>query len=735
MKAANPFLAALSLLAILLTAAAISLGWHLSVALMGLLIAAAWPAWMLLSGGGDIAAARWGADDRFGTPQAETERWQAYIQQILDASAVMIYVRDAAGEFRFVNEEFAKDRGRTCAELVGTSYMVTQDSLDEDARVLAGENIYKEEWRVHPRTGGEVCRIHTKRAGRDVDGRPVVIGTSHDITDLRRAQRSLQSALDRERERADRIRAYTQRLIDVMPHPVYVKDSNSRYLLVNDAFVDERGVPRESIIGDSSIHPTSAKPLSEAVADVIAKSVGAEDAEVLQGRVVLKEEVRPHPETGAELFRIISKRACLDAEGRQVIVGANIDVTSWRQAERRAEQASRAKSLFLASMSHEIRTPLNGVIGMLRKVMRSPTLPEGERNSLGVGMRSAESLLAILNDILDFSKIEAGELRLESIDFELPLLVKDCCQPFAEAAGEGKVSFEVSIAPGVPAWVKGDPTRLRQLLLNLVGNAMKFTLQGKVEIRVMPLASFDGHAWVRFEVEDSGVGIATKAIPTIFQVFQQADSSTTRRFGGTGLGLAICQQLVGAMGGSISVQSVEGRGSTFRFDLPMMPGTPQTLAAPATFAQSHRLSILCAEDDEVNRLIIGDLLEDLGHTVEMASDGLQALHALARTDFDIVLMDARMPVMDGYDATRAIRAGGLPGAQVLRPQVTVAALTANASASDRESCIAAGMNEFLVKPIEEAALHRVLQTTIDHLLADGRPLQPLVAPAQVPLAS
>ena len=652
--------------------------------------------------------------------------WQAYTQRLLDACPGMVYVRAADGTFKLVNESFATDRGKSCEEMVGSSFCVAEDSLIEDARVLSGERIAKEEWRLHPVQRVEVCRLHTKRAGLDAEGNPVVIGSSYDITDLRATQRALQAALEREQDRSERTRAFMQRLLDVIPQPVYVKNDKSVYLMVNDAFAKHRGVPKEVIIGESSVTPTFAKPMNPDIAREIAATVSNEDAEVLQGAVIFKEESRPHPETGQELYRIISKQACLDVEGNQVIVGANFDVTQWRQAERRAEHASAAKSLFLASMSHEIRTPLSGVIGMLRMVLRRDTLEAEPREQLGISLKSAESLLAIINDILDFSKIEAGQLSLEIIDYDLHAMLQEAVQPFSESVRTSGPDFQLHIDSAVPQYVQGDPTRLRQILMNLVGNAMKFTPNGMVIVAVDLDAQQGNWSRLRFRVKDNGIGISEEALPRLFQMFQQADNSTTRKYGGTGLGLAICKQLVEAMGGQISVDSLEGLGTTFTFVLPLQHGVaPPLVSERRLVGQTHRLHILCAEDEPVNQLIIGNMLEEIGHRVEMAGDGIQAVQALARTDFDLVLMDGRMPNMDGYDATRAIRAGGLTGLPVINRRVMISALTANVSQEDRARCRGSGMDDFLVKPVDDQELHRVLDAAVQRGLAEGKKLPAL----------
>jgi signal transduction histidine kinase/ligand-binding sensor domain-containing protein/DNA-binding response OmpR family regulator len=405
-----------------------------------------------------------------------------------------------------------------------------------------------------------------------------------------------------------------------------------------------------------------------------------------------------------------------------------------RLAKQRAEDATRQKSEFLANMSHEMRTPLAGVIGMLGFALRDVRLQSGTREQIERGQANAQVLLAIINDLLDFSKIEAGKLAVESIDFALAATLETVGALFEEQAAAHSVSFDIALAPNLPRYVLGDPARLRQVLVNLVGNAFKFTHTGAVSVRVERLEESPGEGvhLVRFTVEDTGIGIAPEAQVRLFQKFEQADSTTTRRYGGTGLGLAICRQLVELMGGEISLHSVEGKGSVFSFVLPLREGVApvETPAVPRE-RHSHRLRVLCAEDFPTNQIIIRMMLEDLGHQVDIAENGVLALAACARVRYDLILMDGRMPELDGASATRAIRAGGRPEAPVLDRELMIIALTANASEEDRARYLAAGMDDFLTKPIDEAALHVQLTRAIGRQLARGIPLPPM-PPAATP---
>ncbi|WP_426110960.1 two-component regulator propeller domain-containing protein [Massilia sp. PWRC2] len=406
-----------------------------------------------------------------------------------------------------------------------------------------------------------------------------------------------------------------------------------------------------------------------------------------------------------------------------------------RLAKQRAEDATRQKSEFLANMSHEMRTPLAGVIGMLGFALRDARLQASTREQIVRGQANAQVLLAIINDLLDFSKIEAGKLAVESIDFALSATLETVGALFEEQAAAHSVSFDIMVAPDLPRYVVGDPARLRQVLVNLVGNAFKFTERGGVSVRVGHVRGAPPRAGVHmieFSVADTGIGISREAQSRLFQKFEQADSTTTRRYGGTGLGLAICRQLVELMGGAIRVDSEPGKGSCFSFVLPLADGVApvETPVVPLT-RHRHSLRVLCAEDFPTNQIIIRMMLQDLGHQVDIADNGQLALAACAARRYDVILMDGRMPELDGESATRAIRAGGPPEAPVLDRELMIIALTANASEEDRARYLAAGMDDFLTKPIDEAALHQHMTRAIERQLARGIALMPMAAAAPV----
>ncbi|HYD44856.1 MAG TPA: ATP-binding protein [Phenylobacterium sp.] len=418
---------------------------------------------------------------------------------------------------------------------------------------------------------------------------------------------------------------------------------------------------------------------------------------------------------GAEVWVQGAVKLFADKQGRPLrLVGAMQNITARKQAEQalllakeEAEAANRSKSTFLATMSHEIRTPLNGVLGMAQ-AMAADDLTNVQRERLQVVRESGETLLAVLNDVLDLSKIEAGRLEMEDTEFEPREVAKGAYAAFTALANKQGLSFSLTLEPAAEGVFRGDPTRVRQILYNLISNALKFTEQGEVRVAI----DYDGEA-LRLQVSDTGIGIAPDRMARLFERFEQADASTTRRYGGTGLGLAICWQLATLMGGGIEAESTPGQGATFTVRLPMARIGDRLAEATPKAAEAEDLDtglkVLAAEDNTVNQLVLKTLLHQIGVQVQVVPTGLAALEAWRAEPWDVILMDVQMPEMDGPTACREIRA---QEAAEGRPRTPIIALTANAMSHQIAEYMQAGMDGFVPKPIEVARLFAALQAVV-----------------------
>jgi signal transduction histidine kinase/CheY-like chemotaxis protein len=389
-----------------------------------------------------------------------------------------------------------------------------------------------------------------------------------------------------------------------------------------------------------------------------------------------------------------------------------LSVESLREAKAQAEAASQAKSAFLATMSHEIRTPLNGVLGMTQALAADPSLTPNQRAKLETIRKSGESLLAILNDVLDLSKIEAGKLELECIEFDLEDIARGAHASFKTLAAQEGLEFKLVIDPGAKGAYLGDPTRVRQVLYNLISNALKFTERGEIRVLIEPA----GRAGLRLTVADTGIGIEPAQLERIFGKFEQADASSTRQYGGSGLGLAICRELCGLMKGSIIAESEVGRGTSFIVTLPLPKvGNRKPAAPPARLDEAPQetdvsgLRVLAAEDNPVNQLVLKAMLAPIGIEPVIVENGALALETWAMSHFDLILMDIQMPQMDGIEATRAIRH---EEAKTGRKRTPIVALTANAMSHQVAEYFGTGMDAHIAKPIDR----RTLSDTIEKLV-------------------
>jgi PAS domain S-box-containing protein len=557
----------------------------------------------------------------------------------------------------------------------------------------------------------------------------------------REAKRARQLSAECAQEAAQRTRAEDAHkdsealyhsLVDNLPLNLFRKDADGRLIFVNEHYCNWLGQSAETMLGktDADLFP----------ADVACQN-RADDQKVMAsgaGNRNIEKHRLPH---GQAQFVEVVKMPVRDARGN--ILGTQCvfwDVTereqagaALREAKDAADAASRAKSEFVANMSHEIRTPMNGIMGMTDLALETELTLE-QRECLMLIKASAASLLSIINDILDFSKIEAGKLDLEATPFHLREMLANTLQSLQVRAREKNIAMSGRFAADVPQWLVGDALRLRQILINLIGNSIKFTENGTVDVVVDKESASAQEICLHFTVRDTGIGVPIEKQRAIFEAFTQADASTTRRFGGTGLGLTISAQIVALMGGTIWLESAPGEGSTFhftvRFALHQEPGQRQTghpadgksLRAPSSASLlapngGRRLRILLAEDNEINQFLVVRALEKSGHEVIVCGNGRMALETVGTGHFDAVLMDIQMPGMDGFAATAAIRKLEIGSGR----RLPIIAMTAHAMKGDRERCLAAGMDAYLSKPLRPLQLVETLAQVLPGLHpASGR---------------
>jgi len=611
-------------------------------------------------------------------------------RQLVEKAPDIIYRTDVRGHFTYVNPAASRVMEYADSELVGKHYL---DLVRADHRDRVEAALVDQFRRRIPGTYAEFVAV--SKSGREVwIGQNVELlverdrvqgfqAVARDVTE----RKAVEEALDKER----------RQLLDIVTHaPVAmaILDGQGRYVAHSERWLKLWGLGGQAVLGRG--HDEVFQPLPGRYRDAFNQALAGAVVSHAEDAVELRDGSRKYMRWSAHPWR-----GPEGAVAGVVIVVQNIDVLV--RAREAAVEASQLKSEFVANVSHELRTPLNGVIGMATLLLGSG-LREDQREYAQAIERSGRDLLETIDDILAFSKAEAGP-EPEAVDFDLPQLVEETIRPLAARAAARGLELAVRIADGVPRAVRGDAGKIREALSQLVSNAVKFTPAGTVAVKVEAASPSPDLATARFEVSDTGIGIAPEAQERIFLPFHQVDSSPARAYGGTGLGLAIAKRMAEAVGGEIGVRSRQAEGSAFWFTarLALRPGT--AAASPGAEEEKTPARVLVVEDNAVNRKVVVSMLEGLGHAVEAVVNGQEAVEACRRATYDVVFMDCQMPEMDGLTATALIREH-----EASSRRTPIVALTASAMPSDRQRCLEAGMDDYLTKPVRlqllEAAVRR-----------------------------
>ncbi len=649
---------------------------------------------------------------------AALQKSRQNLQILFNSINEFLFILDSSGGILHVNPVACERLAYSAQELLGQHIIMLHppERREEAAAVVADMLAGRcESCDIPLQTkGGELIPVETVITNGEWDGKPAMFGISRDI--------SKRILLEDKLHRSQKL--YLG-IVEDQTDPVCRWLLDTTLIFVNQAYCDYFGKPREEFIGKrlmSWLLPETKEIIRDVIDILLRREVDT----------ITREMYNISPE-GEIRWTIWVYHAIEDAENNIVeIQSVGRDITERKRMEeglrqinaqleeqtqiashmaQKAEKATLAKSEFLANMSHEIRTPMNGVIGMTGLLLDTE-LKEEQQHYAQMIRSSGESLLTLINDILDFSKIEAGKLEIEMLDFDLHRLLEDLGEAMTFRAREKGLGLRCTAEVDVPTFLQGDPGRLRQILTNLLGNAIKFTEKGEVSVWVTKLAKTGQDVVLRFAVRDTGIGIPPDKLGLLFKKFTQADASTTRQYGGTGLGLAISKQLAELMGGEIGVESEEGKGSEFWFTLRLKilserrDITPRKTDAEITsLAFDSTKRILLVEDNIVNQKVALGILKKLGLKADTAANGLEALQALESEPYDLVLMDVQMPQMDGLEATHQIRD---TQSKVLDHEIPIIAMTANAMQEDRERCLQAGMNDYVAKPVQAQVLAHVL---------------------------
>ncbi len=615
-----------------------------------------------------------------------------------DAEFGILIFHLASGKFENINPFFYNLLGYNKEELeeIGFDKITHPEDLIEERKVFKKILRTKESASFQKRFINKEKQIiwckMTYSVIRDESGKAVSIFTL--IDDITKEKVSSEELLAQQK--------FIREVINLSPDLIFVKDNIGKFILVNEAFA--RSYNKQIYEIENNLNTEIHNNKEEL------KSYDVIDKLVLEKNMIISTEEDFSSMTGEKLRFSTTKIPITNSNSQKFILGFSRDITNIKnteanliKAKESAEQTSRMKSDFLANMSHEIRTPLNGILGMSR-ILFDTKLDEDQKDIVETIKNSGDSLLVILNDILDYSKIEAGKIELEKISFDLLKFGKEIYSLFNYTAKNKKLDFKLEIDSKIKKNLVGDQFRLRQVILNLIGNAIKFTESGVVELKISLVEEFETEYKILFEVKDSGIGIPKDKLLNLFQSFTQIDSSISRKYGGTGLGLAISSKLISLMNSELKVESEFGIGARFYFELIFETIKKEEVVLVSKLVKTIPLhiKILLAEDNIINQKLALKIFKKIGYEITIANNGEEAFQLLNKNKFDIIFMDMQMPVLDGIKATKKIREDSI------QKDIPIVALTANAMSTDKELCFQAGMNGYISKPFKQEDIEIII---------------------------
>jgi PAS domain S-box-containing protein len=618
-----------------------------------------------------------------------------FMNEIFDYLPINIFIKDSAGKYIYLNKNAEqsigvklKDAiGKTVYELyeINTAQKMEQDDLEVSKTkqpLLTQHEIEIRGRKRHVFTGKKIVTT--------TEGKELIMGFSIDITQNIQASKTI-----------DDQKKFYQQIFNTVPNYIYVKDSNGKFLLVNDAVAKLFNLTQNQILIEGIFNPDEYQLEVKLNSEIDQKVISTGETVEFEESIVLK--------NGETRWYHTTKKPLPNKEGEINILGISVDITDRKKYSDELIKAKQAKEQFLANMSHEIRTPINGIVGMVNLLEEIPATEE-QKKYLSAIKSSSENLQVIINDILDLSAIETGNIRFERIGFNLKSILTSLISSFSYAAKQKGLIITLNFDPYIDEVLMGDPVRLNQVLSNLIGNAVKFTNRGYVKVYALKIGQNENVGQFQFIVDDSGIGIPEDKIKKVFENFEQGDVTINRKYGGTGLGLAIVKQLVEAQQGSINLTSRPGRGTKFTVGLLFEIGSKKDMdesqkALVVSDIKTEMLDLskyklLLVEDNDVNILYTRKILQNWKCVPDEAKNGLVALEKLKDTNYDLILMDVRMPVMDGFEASKFIRNNFQPP----KANIPIIALTANAIKGDEEKCLEAGMNDYISKPFQPETL-------------------------------